>query len=166
MATDIALNQFVKDLPKDALLPGQFQLEEKLSAENYYSILRKKVDDKDISFKVIYEDGSSSENENGNSPNNGKKVSKIIAKIKSKNGVQEIEIDPHDSSDLTDGEANEEVINLIREKLIQHAENKSRGLVPCDIAEEIEKLRSKKVDWKRYIRNQTSNSSIEEIVVL
>ena len=162
MATDIALNQFVKDLPKDCLLPQQFQLEEKLSAENYYSILRKKVDDKEISFKIVYEDGSTSENDSGDQPSNKeKKVSKIIAKIKSKDGVKEIEIDPHDAADLTDGEANEEIINLIREKLIQHAENKSRGLVPSDIAEEIEKLRSKKIDWKRYIRNQTSNSSID-----
>lgn len=162
MATDIALNQFVKDLPKDCLLPQQFQLEEKLSAENYYSILRKKVDDKEISFKIIYEDGSTSENDSGDQPSNKeKKISKIIAKIKSKDGVKEVEIDPHDAADLTDGEANEEIINLIREKLIQHAENKSRGLVPSDIAEEIEKLRSKKIDWKRYIRNQTSNSSID-----
>lgn len=161
MATDIALNQFVKDLPQDALLPQQFQLEEKLSAENYYSILRKKVDDQDISFTIVYENGDTEENQNGNTPSNGKKISKIIAKIKSKNGVKEIEIDPHSSDDETDGEANEEMINLIREKLIQHAENKSRGLVPSEIAEEIEKLRSKKIDWKRYIRNQTSNSSID-----
>jgi predicted metal-dependent peptidase len=162
IATDTALNQFIKDLPPDCMLPEKFGLEPKLSAENYYSFLRKKIDDKEISFKVIYEDGSSDDNNNGNpQQGNGKKISKVIMRVKSKSGVKEYEIDPHVADDRNEGEVNEELVNLMREKLIQHAENKSRGLIPSDIADEIEKLRSKKIDWKKHIRNQASNSSID-----
>ena len=55
---------------------------------------------------------------------------------------------------------------MVRDRLIEHAENKSRGNMPSDISEMINKMRSKKVNWKRYIKNELSNpkEEIEETI--
>jgi predicted metal-dependent peptidase len=146
MAADIAINQFIKDLPEGALLPSQFSVEEKLSAENYYAQLRKKMDDKDIT--IFEKDG------------------KFYAQVKDKNGTKTYEIDPHSGDDKSDDSASQEMIEMIRDRIVEHAEKKSRGNIPSDIAEEIAKMRSKKVNWKRYIKNELSNPNeqVEETI--
>lgn len=144
VACDIALNQFVRDLPKEALLPEHFEFEPKLAAENYYSILRKKMDDKEISFhSETGEDGKE----------------KHYVTIKDKNGTKTYEIDPHAGADNSE-DVSQEIIDAVREKIIERATDKSRGSIPSDISEEIEKMKSKVVDWKKWIRNTTSNTSI------
>lgn len=146
MAADIAINQFIKDLPKGALTCDQFSLEEKLSSENYYSHLRKKVDDKEIT--IFEKDG------------------KLYAQVKDKNGTKIYEIDPHSADELSDDSATQEIINMVRDRIVEHAENKSRGNMPSDISEMINKMRSRKVNWKRYIKNELSNpkEEVEETI--
>lgn len=146
IAADIAINQFIKDLPKTALFPDKFGLEPKLSAENYYSQLRNKINDKEIT--IFEKDG------------------KLYAKVKDKNGTKTYEIDPHSSDEKSDETATQEMIDLIREKIVDHAEQKSRGTIPSDIAEEISKMRSKKINWKKHIKNEISNpkEEIEETI--
>jgi predicted metal-dependent peptidase len=146
MAADIAINQFIKNLPDGALTPEKFQLEEKLSSENYYSQIRKKVDDKEVT--IFEKDG------------------KMYAQIKDKNGTRTFEIDPHAADDKSDDSATQEIINMVRDRLIEHAENKSRGNIPGDISEMINKMRSKKVNWKKHIRNELSNpkEEVEETI--
>ena len=146
MAADIAINQFIKDLPSVALDYKQFQLEEKLSAENYYSQLRKKTDDEEV---TIYQ-----------------KDGKWYADVKNKNGKKTYEIDPHSGDEMSDDSATQEMIDMIRDRIVEHAENKSRGHMPADIAEEIARMRSKKVNWKRLIKNELSNpkEEVEETI--
>lgn len=144
VSADISLNQFVHDLPKEALLPEHFNLEPKLAAENYYALLRKKMDDKEISF-------------HSETDKDGKE--KHYVTIKDKNGSNTYEIDPHASADNSE-DVPQEVIDAVREKIIERATDRSRGSIPGDIQEEIEKMKSKVVDWKKYIRNATSNTSI------
>ena len=146
MACDIAINQFIKDLPEHALRYDKFQLEEKLSSEIYYSQLRKKVDDKEIT--IFEKDG------------------KLYAQVKDKNGTKTYEIDPHNADERSDDSATQEIINMVRDRLIEHAENKSRGNMPGDISEVINKMRSRKVNWKKYIKNELSNpkEEVEETI--
>lgn len=146
MACDIAINQFIRDLPDNALLPNKFELEEKLSSEIYYSKLRKKVDDQEVT--IFEKDG------------------KLYAQVKNKNGTKTYEIDPHGADDRSDDDATQEIINMVRDRLVEHAENKSRGNMPGDISEVINKMRSKKVNWKKYIKNELSNpkEEVEETI--
>lgn len=149
VACDIALNVFVRDLPKEALLPENFDLEPKLTAENYYSFLKQKMDDKEISFFTQKgEDG----------------VEKTYVQVRDKNGTKTYEIDTHPADDKGDSSGDDipqDVIDAIRDSMVERAESKSRGSMPGDISEEIDKMRSKQVDWKKYIRGSMSNVSID-----
>ena len=146
IACDIALNQFVKDLPKEALLPEMFQLEPKLTAENYYSLLKQKMDDKEISFFT-------EKDENGQE--------KTYVTIKDKSGTHTYEVDTHPSDEKSEGDIPQEIIDAIRDSIVERAESRSRGNMPSDIGEEIERMRSREIDWKKYIRGSMSNVSIE-----
>lgn len=66
MAADIAINQYLKDLPKGALYPSTYKLPEGLSADEYYDLLEqhcnknkqnKEIDDHKAWNKVVNEEG-------------------------------------------------------------------------------------------------------------
>jgi predicted metal-dependent peptidase len=136
IAADIAINQFIKDLPPDCLSHTMFNLEEKLSFENYYSLLRSKAE------KIKFSD-------------NGDGTYSFEYKGK------KYTIDPHAGEDLTDSEVPQEIVDAIGEEIVKRSLEKSRGLIPSDIAEMIEKMMSKKVNWKKYIKNEMSNTTID-----
>jgi predicted metal-dependent peptidase len=136
MAADIAINQFIKDLPENCLYHTTFGLEEKLSMENYYSLLYKKAEK--INFTQNPDGSVSFEYK-------GKKYT----------------IDPHAGDDMSDGEVPQEIIDGIAEEITKKSMEKSRGLIPSDLQEMLDKLMSKKVNWKKYIKNEMSNAAID-----
>lgn len=136
MAADIAINQFIKDLPDNCLTHTMFNLEEKLSMENYYSLLRSKAE------KIKITD-------------NGDGTYSVEVKGKS------YQIDPHNGEELSDSEVPQEIIDSIAEEITKRSIEKSRGLVPDAIQEMIDKLTSKEVNWKKFIKNEMSNTSID-----
>lgn len=138
MAYDIAINQFIKDLPEGALYPAIFNLPEKLSAENYFSLLKNKAEKQEFSI---------SDNGDGT----------FTVSINGKNYT----IDPHSADDLTDSDIPKEIIDAISEEIVNRAIEKSRGLIPSDVSEMIDKLFSKKINWKKFIKNEMSNTSID-----
>lgn len=136
MAADIAINQFIKDLPNNCLTHTLFNLEEKLSFENYYSQLRNKAE------KIKFSD-------------NGDGTYSVEV------GGKKYQIDPHSAEDLNDENVPQEIIDAISEEIVKRSMEKSRGLVPESIQEMINKLNSKEVNWKKYIKNEMSNTSID-----
>jgi len=136
MAADIAINQFIKDLPDNCLTHTMFGLEEKLSMENYYSLLRQKAE------KIKITD-------------NGDGTYSVEVKGK------KYQIDPHAAEDLNDENVPQEIMDAISEEIVKRSMEKSRGLVPDSIQEMINKLISKEVNWKKFIKNEMSNTSID-----
>ena len=136
MAADIAINQFIKDLPDNCLTHEMFNLEEKLSMENYYSLLRNKAE----KIKIT-------QNEDGT----------FSVEVKGKKYL----IDPHAAEDLNDEGVPQEIIDAISEEIVKRSMEKSRGLIPDSVQEMINKLISREVNWKKFIKNEMSNSSID-----
>jgi predicted metal-dependent peptidase len=136
MAADIAINQFIKDLPENCLTHGMFNLEEKLSMENYYSLLRNKAEKIKITQNP---DGTYS------------------VEVKGKKYL----IDPHAAEDLNDESVPQEIIDAVSEEIVKRSMEKSRGLVPDSVQEMIDKLTSREVNWKKFIKNEMSNVSID-----
>jgi predicted metal-dependent peptidase len=136
MAADIAINQFIKDLPNDCLTHTMFNLEEKLAFENYYSLLRNKAE------KIKF-----SQNPDGT----------YSVEIKGK----KYQIDPHAAEELNDENIPQEIMDAISEEITKRSMEKSRGLIPSDVSEMINKMLSKVVNWKKFIKNEMSNTSID-----
>lgn len=138
IAYDIAINQFIKDLPDGCMLHTTFNLPPKLSAENYFSLLKEKYDNNKITI-TENKDGTFSVEVNG----------------------KKYQIDPHATDDLNDSDIPQEILDAISEEIVNRAMEKSRGLVPSDVSEMIDKLFSKKINWKKFIKNEMSNTSID-----
>ena len=113
-----------------------FNLEEKLSIENYYSLLRNKAE----KIKIT-------QNEDGT----------FSVEVKGKKYL----IDPHAAEDLNDESVPQEIIDAISEEIVKRSMEKSRGLIPDSVQEMINKLISREVNWKKFIKNEMSNSSID-----
>jgi predicted metal-dependent peptidase len=128
IACDIAINQFIKNLPKGALYPEIFQFEKLLPAESYYNLLKKKYEDNIIKF-----------NSDGTFTYKGKTYS----------------FDPHDSM-LDSEDVPEELIDLVKNQLIKRAEESSRGMMPSDIYEMISKQKSRNINWQKFLKKELS----------
>ena len=136
MAADIAINQYIMDLPANCLTHKMFNLEEKLSFENYYSQLYQKAE------KLKFSD-------------NGDGTYSIEV------GGKKYQIDLHAAEELNDENVPQEIIDAISEKITERSMEISRGFVPSSIQEMIDILFSKELNWKKFIKNEMSNTSID-----
>jgi predicted metal-dependent peptidase len=155
-ATDIAINQLIKDLPKTALHYSQFDLPAGFSAEQYYIALldnekynQKKEQDEKLKKQMeeLFEEAIKKGSLDVDSDECFGDGSEIDIPF-------DIPIDAHDK----ESEGDEEYRKEVTKNMLEKASEKSRGNEPSDYADMIS-LYTKKavVDWRKELRRIVGN---------
>jgi len=93
-ATDIAINQFIKNLPPESLRPGFFDFPDRLSAEEYYELLQKKTGAISVPGNAEIDDHSKW----GDIKEEDRAMAEEVAKEVVKNAISQGKL-PHDLED-------------------------------------------------------------------
>jgi predicted metal-dependent peptidase len=135
-ATDLAINQMIKDIPKDGLDYKKFKLPKGLTAEQYYALLLDMAEDQ----KQEMEKQGTLDDHTGWGEGDGSEDSKMSQEI---------------SAEMT---------KKITEDIMENARQKTRGLNSPAIESLLDIIFAKeKLNWKRLIRNAFSNKRVSKV---
>jgi predicted metal-dependent peptidase len=135
-ATDIAINQMIKDIPKDGLSYKQYGLPKGLTAEQYYSLL---LDMAEEQMKEMEKNGTLDDHSTW-------------------------EIGEGEGSERASKEISAELTKKITEDIMEQARSKTRGLNSAAIESLLDVVFAKeKLNWKRLIRNALSNKKVSRV---
>lgn len=163
IACDIAINQFISNLPEDGLLPEQFNFPKKLDAEKYYNLLEKddngdsndSPDDGNDENKSTddSEESQSNDNKFKDKSNEGSGGSKQT--INKEENVQEGLMDPKKAhSRWEESNGDEMTAKEVAKAMLNEAAQKSRGNVPVDFTSLLKLLETtSQMNWKSILRN-------------
>ena len=162
-ASDLSINQLIKNIPEDGLQPEKFSFEKNLNAEQYYDLI-----------PTQYTGGGGGEGENdgegGESSGGGQgegegqgsgeviddeqKLKNMIASAlqQAKNGMI------GDHSKWKESEGDEQAAKEITRQMTETATNKSRGMSPAECSDAIAMLKMKEqINWKKELRRIVGN---------
>ena len=193
IACDIALNQYIgKDwLPEGGMFPDSFKDEKgkpwpsNLTAEAYYDLLKEEKDrqedeksEKEDQEKCDNPNGSGGDQEKedseggedsedsegeGQEPGNGFKPSNGNPNL---TGSDEMTLDSHDMWDEMT-EADEELAKEMMEKILEDAQEKSRGNLPGNIERILELWkRAPKLSWKKILKRYISSKKGDRVATI
>jgi len=161
-ASDIAINQLIKNIPPDGLQPDSYKLEKNLNAERYYELIPHSFDETSGGEG----DGESAQSETGNQDGDGagSSGSDVVdneQKLKDMihSALRQIADGMiGDHSKWHESEGNEEAAKEITRQMTETATNKSRGLSPAEASDALALLRMKEqIDWKKELRRIVGN---------
>jgi predicted metal-dependent peptidase len=132
IAADLAINSHIENLPQGALYPKNYELEEGLSADKYYAILKKEQE----------------ENGNGKGDGKGKGKGPLSDLV---NGDQDT-LDDHSLWDDFDKDIINEKIRRIAERAVKEQEKRGWGSVSGNLVSQILEANKPKVNWKKEVR--------------
>jgi predicted metal-dependent peptidase len=154
VASDIAINQTIKNIPDGAMLPETFGFPENKTAEQYYELVLEKQKEQIKEKEEAKKNGEKWEGPSDGSPDLtpcDPDIEDCKGGDSSGNGKAS-PLDNHDGWDSTDGQ-NEDLAKSVTEKMVKDAMDKSRGNLPGDIASILERWSTKpKVSWKQVLR--------------
>jgi len=171
VATDIAINQLIRNIPEGGVFPETFDFPKNESAETYYELLKKEKEKQEQSKKEHEENEKDSENdenetdsqEDSNCSSSGWKPDKN-SKGETKPDLTSLDKEPqtldvHDWSDEGNSdEGLEELQKSIAENMVREAIDQTRGNLPQDIEKILEFLKKKaKISWKKELRKIISS---------
>jgi len=178
---DIAINQLIKNIPKDGLQPESFKFEKNLNAEQYYDMLPVNYDSNEKGSNGEGEgksdigsgsggdeddsqsggSGGDSTDDKGDGNGSGSDVIDTEQKLKdmiasaiasAENGMV------GDHSKWKDSEGDEQAAKEITRQMTETATNKSRGMSPAECSDAIAILKMKEqINWKKELRRIVGN---------
>ncbi len=161
-AADIAINQKVKNLPKGAYYPEDFDFPKNESAETYYELLKEEKENQEKQ-KQEAEDN----NEDWEPDKNSQGESKPDLTKDDDCDGSSIDVHDWDSGEDLDNSNTEDLQKSLVESIAKDAISQARGNLPGDIEEILDLLKSKpKISWKKELKKILSSrngSKIETI---
>ena len=138
IATDLAINSHILNLPEGACIPGQGPFEEfpmRMSAEWYLNAIQKKMDE---------QQSSDGEGEKGKNPE-GSPGDSLPDSLDDHSGWEET---PDDIKEV----AKERMKDLLKKSTKEAAESGGWGSVPHDCRKDILESLKTKIDWRKVLR--------------
>ena len=153
-ATDISINQLIKNIPKDGLQPEQFKFARNLNAEQYYEMIPNQQESSGGNGGSS-DDNSGNENAGESSVvDNEQKLKDMIHSALSQ--VQNGMVGDH--SKWNESEGDEQAAKEIARQMAETATNKSRGMSPVECSDAIAILKMKEqINWKKELRRIVGN---------
>lgn len=167
-ASDLSINQLIKNIPEDGLQPEKFEFEKNLNAEQYYEMIPTQYtggggDDESEGGGQSGGSGQTGEGKGqeqkdgkggGDVVDDEKKLKDMIAGAlqQAKNGMI------GDHSKWQESEGDEQAAKEITRQMTETATNKSRGMSPAECSDAIAMLKMKEqINWKKELRRIVGN---------